>query len=204
MVELTPRERIEKIVCWAGLSTNAFALQIGLSSPQSLYQIKAGKHNISRPIAERICARYTEIDLGWLLSGKGEMFRPLERAIPYYTEDCTEVVLGKTMPSPASYITMAGCGDCDFVAPFGSRTMEPTIKQGSLLFCKRCELDDVKVGAMVLVSNGRVALVRNIAEIDATELLLKAEAQGVPPTRFDTTQITKLFVVKALLEWKNI
>lgn len=204
MVKLTPKERIEKVVCWARLSTNAFALQIGLSSPQSLYQIKVGKHNISRSIAERICTRYPEIDFGWLFAGEGEMLRPLEKPIPYYTTDCTEIVLYKTLPAPTSYVTMAGCGDCDFVAPFGSRSMEPSIRQGSLLFCKRCELDEVAIGMLVLATNGRVAQVRKVATLSATELILEADAPQTIPTRFDTTQIEKLYIVKALLEWKNI
>lgn len=204
MVRLTPKERIEKVVCWAGLSTNAFALQIGLSSPQSLYQIKVGKHNISRSIAERICTHYPEIEFGWLLSGEGEMLRPLEKPIPYYTVDCTEVALNKTLHTPTSFVTMAGCGDCDFVAPFVSRAMEPAIKQGSLLFCKRCELDEVVNGATVLATSGRVSLVRKVAAISAREIILKAEAQDILPTRLDTTQIDKLYIVKALLEWKTI
>ena len=162
MVKLTPKERIEKVVCWAGLSTNAFALQIGLSSPQSLYQIKVGKHNISRSIAERICARYPEIDFGWLFAGEGEMLRPLEKPIPYYTTDCTEIVLCKTLPAPTSYVTMAGCGDCDFVAPFGSRSMEPSIMQGSLLFCKRCEL----------LQNDLVAVYRKFCRCDSRILMV--------------------------------
>lgn len=203
MVKLTPQERIERVVCWAGLSTNAFAAQIGLSSPQSLYQIKVGKHNISRTLAERICARYAEIDFGWLFAGEGEMLRPLDKPIPYYTSDCTDVALGKHTPTPAGKITMPECGDCDFVAPYGSRTMEPEIKQGSLLFCKECRLEDLAAGAIVLVSNGRVAIVRKVAEVGALELILAATAQEVVPTRIDTTLIKGLYVVKAVLEWKN-
>lgn len=203
MVKLTPQERIERVVCWAGLSTNAFAAQIGLSSPQSLYQIKVGKHNISRTIAERICARYPEIDFGWLFAGEGEMLRPLDKPIPYYTSDCTDVVLGKHRSTPAGKITMPECGDCDFVAPYGSRILEPEIKQGSLLFCKECRLEDLTLGATIVVSNGRVAMVRKVAEAGALELLLEATAHEVAPTRLDTSLIKGLYVVKAVLEWKN-
>ena len=203
MVKLTPQERIERVVCWAGLSTNAFAAQIGLSSPQSLYQIKVGKHNISRTIAERICARYPEIDFGWLFAGEGEMLRPLDKPIPYYTSDCTDVVLGKHRSTPAGKITMPECGDCDFVAPYGSRILEPEIKQGSLLFCKECGLEDLTLGATIVVSNGRVAMVRKVAEVGALELLLEATAHEVAPTRLDTSLIKGLYVVKAVLEWKN-
>lgn len=204
MVKLTPQERIERVVCWSGLSTNAFAAQIGLSSPQSLYQIKVGKHNISRTIAERICSRYPEIDFGWLFAGEGEMLRPLDNPIPYYSSDCTDVALGKHHTTPTSKITMPECGDCDFVAPYNSRSLEPEIKQGSLLFCKECKCEDLTIGATVLVSNGRVAMMRKVAEIGELELVLEAAPCEALPTRIDTSLIKRLYVVKAVLEWKNL
>lgn len=203
MVKLTAKERIEKVVCWAGLSTNAFAIQIGLSSPQTLYQIKSEKHQISRPLAERICARYPEVDMGWLLAGEGEMLRPQERHIPYYEADCTEVALSKHL-SPSGSVMMPRCGDCDFAAPYNSRSMEPSIRQGSVLFCRRCEVEDVAVGMTVLVSNGRTAMVRRVTAVGEAELLLEAEASDMPPVRLDTTLITALYEVRAVLEWKNI
>lgn len=204
MVKLSAKERIEKVVSWTGLSTNAFAAQVGLPSPQSLYQIKGGKHNISRTIAELICSRYPEIDLAWLLAGEGEMLKGTMKPLPYYGENCSEVLLHKSSLTPLGYVTMVGCCDCDFVAPCNSAAMEPTIKQGSLLFCKRCEVGDVAAGVIVVVSNGQVAVVRRVKEIGESELRLEADAQGVPPTIFDTTQVRECYLVTAVLGWKII
>ena len=204
MVKLTPQERIERVVCWAGLSTNAFAAQIGLSSPQSLYQIKSGKHGISRTIAERICNRYPDIDFGWLMTGEGEMLRPLDKPIPYYNLDCTDVVCCTETLLASGLVTMPRCGDCDFVAPYNSRDMEPSIMQGSLLFCKWCEVEDVCVGDTVVVSSARMAMVRKVAEVGGVELLLEATTQEPLPTRLDTTLIRAIYKVKAVLEWKSI
>lgn len=202
MVKLSAKERIERVVCWAGLSTNAFAIQIGLSSPQTLYQIKSEKHQISRPLAERIRTRYPEIDLGWLLTGEGEMLRPQERHIPYYDIDCTEVALDKHF-APSGSIMIPHGGDCDFAAPYNSRDMEPTIKQGSLLFCKQCEVEDVRVGDIVVVGCARTAMVRKVAEVGEAELLLLAEASEPRKVRLDATLIKAVYVVVAILEWKN-
>lgn len=203
MIRLVGGERIEKVVCWAGLSTNAFAVQIGLSSPQSLYQIKSGKHSISRAVAERICQRYPEVDFGWLMTGEGEMLRPTEKPIPYYNTDCTEVALGKGSLHPAWCITMPRCGECDFAAPYNSRDMEPAIKQGSLLFYRRCEVEDVHEGDLVVVCSPRAAMVRKVVEVGEVELLLSAEASDSRPMHFDTTLLRPLYAVVAVLEWKN-
>ncbi len=204
IVKLTPRERIEKVVCWAGLNTSTFATHIGLSSPQTLYQIKASKHDISRAIAERICNHYPEIDFVWLFAGEGEMLRPQDASIPYYTSDCTEVALGKNPATPSGRINMVGCGDCAFVAPYNSRTMEPEVKQGSLLFCKEVAVEDLQVGALCLLSTGRVAMVRKVGEMTDTHILLLAANPNTLPTKVEITLIERLYIVKASLEWKNI
>lgn len=204
IIKLTPRERIEKVVCWAGLNTSSFATHIGLSSPQTLYQIKSGKHDISRPLAERICNHYPEVDFVWLFTGEGDMLRPQEASIPYYTGDCTEVALGKTHATPSGHINMAGCGDCDFVAPYNSRTMEPEIRQGSLLFCKRARVEELQVGTLCLIATQHTAFVRKVAEITATHILVAASDNTILPTQVERTLIVGLYIIKASLEWKNI
>lgn len=204
MIKLSAGERIERVVCWTGLNTSSFATHIGLSSPQSLYQIKAGKHQISRTIAERICARYPEIDFGWLFAGEGEMLRPQNTPIPYYTTDCTEVALGKIPATPVSYINVAGCGDCAFVAPCGSRSMEPEVRAGSLVFCKEAEVEELAAGALCIVSTGCVACVRRVAEVTAEEILLVGASPEIAPQWVRVEQIERLYIVKATLEWKNV
>lgn len=204
IIKLTPRERIERVVCWAGLNTSSFASHIGLSSPQTLYQIKAGKHDISRAIAERICNRYPEIDFVWLIAGEGEMLRPQDASIPYYTTDCQEVALGKSPLFPIGRVNMAGCGDCAFVAPYNSRAMEPEVKQGSLLFCKEAVVEELQVGSLCLVATRHTALLRKVAEITPSHIVLVASDGLTLPTSVERTLIERLYTVKASLEWKNI
>ena len=67
-------QRIESIVKWANMSTNYFARYIGLSRGENLYQIKRGHNGISRKLAERIVQHFPQIDMLWLLTGRGQMF----------------------------------------------------------------------------------------------------------------------------------
>lgn len=203
MLKLTTKERLEKVICWAGLSTSSFAEQVGLPSPQSLYQIKAGKHNLSRTIAERICDRYPEISFGWLFAGEGEMLRPQERTIPHYTTDCTEVALGRCSVIPDGRVNMAGCGDCDFVAPYTLRNMEPEVVQGSMLFCKGCEVADVALGGLYIFVLADKALLRKVGEADAEGFTLVACDERVAPVRIERSRMVRIYTIKAVLEWKN-
>ncbi|MBO7300781.1 MAG: hypothetical protein J6U53_05190 [Tidjanibacter sp.] len=203
MLKLSAKERIEKVICWTGLNTSSFAVQIGLSSPQSLYQIKAGKHNLSRTIAERICNRYPEIDFCWLFAGEGEMLRPQEASIPYYTIDCTEVALGKIPTLPTGRCNMVWCGDSDFAAPYTLRTMEPEVKQGSMLFCKECASGDIVSGGLYIFVLGGKSLLRKVGEVMEESVELVACDQRVAPLRIERRQIVRLYTIKASLEWKN-
>lgn len=70
---MTDFEIITKVAKYTELSFNKLAKEIGLTSPQTFYDIKAGKHGISKELAEKIHARYLNISEAWLLTGNGEM-----------------------------------------------------------------------------------------------------------------------------------
>lgn len=70
---MSDNEIIAKVAEYTGLSFNKLAKEIGLTSPQTFYDIKAGKHGISKELAEKIKARYLNINEAWLLTGNGDM-----------------------------------------------------------------------------------------------------------------------------------
>lgn len=69
-------DRIEEVAKIENLTLNALAKKLGLKTSQRFYDIKAGKHGISRELAETIQAKYLNINLSWLLTGEGEKFIP--------------------------------------------------------------------------------------------------------------------------------
>lgn len=73
---MSDSERIRRLEEYTGLSLNKLAAAIGIKSPQTFYDIKSGKHGISKDLAERIKAKYLNINISWLLSGEGEMTTP--------------------------------------------------------------------------------------------------------------------------------
>ena len=72
---MTDIEIITRVAEYTGLSFNKLAKEIGLTSPQTFYDIKAGKHGISKELAEKIHAQYLNINEAWLLTGEGEMLK---------------------------------------------------------------------------------------------------------------------------------
>ena len=94
---MTDWQRLEQVIKMVGLSTNAFALAIGLGRSETIYQIKRGQHGISKALAQRIVQKYPDINIAWLLTGEGEMTvvpQPVQtgtetrhRTIPYFDKD---------------------------------------------------------------------------------------------------------------------
>ncbi|MEG2480326.1 MAG: hypothetical protein RSA50_08655, partial [Mucinivorans sp.] len=70
---MTNWQRLEQVVRWSGMSTNKFAMSIGLKRSENLYQIKRGNFGISKELARLICAKYPMISRLWLLTGEGQM-----------------------------------------------------------------------------------------------------------------------------------
>ena len=70
---MTDWQRLEQVIKWTGLSTNAFATGIGLKRSENLYQIKRGNNRISKNLAELIVRKYGSVNRAWLLTGEGEM-----------------------------------------------------------------------------------------------------------------------------------
>lgn len=95
---MTDIEIIAKVAEYTGLSFNKLAKEIGLTSPQTFYDIKAGKHGISKELAEKIHARYLNINEAWLLTGNGEM---LKGEVQYV--ECEEVKEKKSMANVAMF-----------------------------------------------------------------------------------------------------
>lgn len=70
--QLSDIERIQIMADMRGLSLNAFARSLGYKTAQIFYDIKKGKHRISRELANKIHEKYLEYDLAWILTGTHE------------------------------------------------------------------------------------------------------------------------------------
>ena len=71
---MTDSERISKLAEYSGLSIKKLSEEIGLKTVQTLYDIKNGKHGISKEVANKIKGKYLNINTTWLLTGEGDMF----------------------------------------------------------------------------------------------------------------------------------
>ena len=96
-------QRIEAVIKWANMSTNYFALYIGLARGENLYQIKRGNNGISLDVADRIVSKFPQVDKLWLLTGEGQMFseeRIRGAQIPYCNVDVEQGIAHLSISTP--------------------------------------------------------------------------------------------------------
>lgn len=149
--KMTDWQRLEQVICWTGLSTNAFAARIGLRRSENLYQIKRGNNGISKELAELIVTKYPSLNRAWLLTGDGEMFAAaacapdgrLRGGIPLYNTDAVRLAaapdeaLAGTVPE--HWIDVPGFGDCDFAGVATGDAMAPEVPAGAIVALKRVD-----------------------------------------------------------------
>lgn len=70
---MTGSEKINKVLLHLKLNANQFAKALELGRTQGLYDILDGTIEISKKMANKIAAKFPEINSVWLLTGEGEM-----------------------------------------------------------------------------------------------------------------------------------
>ncbi len=69
---MTQQERLRELSNWLGMSFNAMAKEVGVSS-QKFYDIMGGRSQVTELFANKVCNRFREISLSWLMTGSGSM-----------------------------------------------------------------------------------------------------------------------------------
>ena len=139
---MTSRERVVKYLDSKGISRYRFYKTTGLSNG---FLDKKG--NIRADLCEKICSHFEDLDLNWLITGKGEMLKgeiPVKNfkklGSPYYNVDFManfELVYNNQTANPDYYIdfepfNIPGAVWCNV----SGKSMEPEISNGDMVLIK--------------------------------------------------------------------
>lgn len=198
-------QRIESVVKWANMTTNYFARYIGLSRGENLYQIKRGHNGISRKLAERIVQHFPQIDLLWLLTGRGQMFAAGSEdrgvQIPFFNADVEKSIRGIELLNPDGYVVLPMGDEADCALYYYGRAMGAVLPAGALVFLKEADVESVIPGGIYVVVTRKIATLRHLhSGADALSVRLTAPGEG----GFDemvvkNRDIQKIYRVKAHL-----
>ncbi|MEG1622032.1 MAG: S24 family peptidase [Alistipes sp.] len=158
-------QRLEEVIRKADMTTNYFARYIGLSRGENLYQIKRGNYGISRDLAQRIVARFPDINLLWLLTGEGQMSDSNElrgAQIPFFRTD-VEHDLSRIDEMQAEGEWMVPMvADSDFAMLYMGQAMSPRIPAGSVVFLKKVDVATIILGGEYAIISRKIITLRNV------------------------------------------
>lgn len=155
--------RIESVIRWANMTTNYFARYIGLPRGENLYQIKRGNNGISRDVAERIVAKFPEIDLLWLLTGHGQMFsgsRQLGAQIPFFRADAELQIMQTDKLRPECDLVIPPLADCDLAMLYTGRVMGHVTPAGTIVLLKKWPTDAIIPGEEYVIVSQKIVTLR--------------------------------------------
>lgn len=166
--------RVEAVIKWANMSTNYFARYIGLARGENLYQIKRGNNGISFDVADRIVAKFPQIDKLWLLTGEGQMFADtMARGaqIPFYRVDPEQSIRQLAELEPESNLLVPMVGSCDCAMCYTGRAMGSVVPPGTIVLLKAVELDAIIPGGEYVIVGRKIVTLRIVRAVEGEEKL---------------------------------
>lgn len=203
-------QRIERVVRWTGLSVNSFALSVGLSRGENLYQIKRGNNGISRELAGMIASKYPQVSRGWLLTGEGDMFndQTVRRAsIPFYDADIEKYVTSPARFTSKSYISIPGVEDAEFGALYHGRAMGEAVPTGAMVLVRKVGgVQNLIPGGDYVVVGEEFTMLRRVRREAGSNMLrlLPLDADNFDEVRVAVADVKELYLVKTVVINKTI
>ena len=198
-MQLSDWQRIEKIVRWAGLSVNSFALNIGLPRGENLYQIKRGNNGVSKELAEQIAAKYPEINRAWILTGQGEMLigEGERSVIPAYDMDVVYLAGLDRLPNPSHTLSLPRIRNATFAAMVMNRAMEPGIPNGATVIVDEITPAQIIPGYPHIVVTDKISVLRTARRpAEEDRITLKALNPDFDDIVIDICEIRRVYAVR--------
>lgn len=171
-------ERLEMVIKWAGLTTHAFAMKIGLKRSENVYRIIRRKENVSLRLSSLILETYDQINRDWFLYGEGKMivntndYQNKCNTIPYYTSSCKNI-FDKT---PLFNFSLPFFQEADLAITVSDKAMEPLIPMGSTIILKQISSDIIIYGQTYSIETEDLSMIRVVRKREGSdnEIILEA------------------------------
>ena len=201
-------QRVEAVIKWANMTTNYFARYIGLARGENLYQIKRGNNGISLDVANRIVAKFPQVDKLWLLTGEGQMFsdaRLRGAQIPYYHTDVERGITELEKLEPDSYLVVPQAGECDFAMCYTGRAMGPSIPSGTILLLKAIDRDAIIPGSEYVIVGRKIVTLRTVrtSPEDERVRLVAGDRENYDDIVLNINDIVAVYKIKGKLTVTN-
>ena len=201
----TTKDRLLELLEDLGLGQNKFEEMCGISRGT----IAHSKGDMSSTNLSKISNTYPEVNIEWLVSGIGDMFKDVPvksytEGIPYYNVDFEmgfDLMVNDQTANPEYNISFAPYNKCDVWCNARGNSMYPTIASGDIIALKEVRdfsfLVSDEIYAIV-TSNG----LRTIKRLrDAGEdYVLIPDNKNFSEQRINKSLVTKVYQVKGCMK----
>lgn len=193
---MTDKDKIIALHHYTGMSLKRIAEECNIGTPQTLYDIKNGKHGISREVAAKIRHRFPRISLTWLLAGIGDMLDSDDGLSHLSGNTATRVPLlpVSAFAGPIKAFTSDGVRlrECETVysptmgaelaMTVSGDSMEPALQDGTVIFIKKIN-DEAFIpwGHTMVLDTENGAFIKDIFPGDTPDLVLARSKNGRYP-----------------------
>lgn len=142
-MEDSVKERLREFISYKGLKIRQFCRSIGAASSY----VSSMRNGVSQAMAIKIKEVYPELNLDWLLFGKGEMLvqepkRSYEHGVPYYDVDFMggfDVLAPDQTSNPEYLIDFPSYNRATCWCNVTGHSMEPEIHHGDIIALQHIE-----------------------------------------------------------------
>lgn len=174
-----------------------------------------GQNNgISEDNLSRFLAHYPEVNIEWLMTGRGEMLENKEETTqmppsvsydpevgkPYYDVDFLggfSEILNSQVTVPTTNIVIRGFEKADLWCNVTGHSMEPKINHGDIIALRRCRLEDIQYGEIYAVVLDTIRTIKILRRSKDPQQLrfIPINTQDYDEQEFPMSRITHIFEV---------
>ena len=174
-----------------------------------------GQNNgISEDNLSRFLAYYPEVNIEWLMTGRGEMLENKEETTPispsvsydpevgkpYYDVDFLggfSEIFNSQVTVPTTNIVIKGFEKADLWCNVTGHSMEPKINHGDIIALRRCRLEDIQYGEIYAVVLDTIRTIKILRRSKDPQQLrfIPINTQDYDEQEFPMSRITHIFEV---------
>ena len=174
-----------------------------------------GQNNgISEDNLSRFLAYYPEVNIEWLMTGRGEMLEnkeettPISPAVsydpevgkPYYDVDFLggfSEIFNSQVTVPTTNIVIRGFEKADLWCNVTGHSMEPKINHGDIIALRHCRLEDIQYGEIYAVVLDTIRTIKILRRSKDPQQLrfIPINTQDYDEQEFPMSRITHIFEV---------
>lgn len=196
--------RLMATIEWLNMTSNAFAMQIGLTRCENLYQIKRGNFGITRDLADRITTHFPEINRTWLLTGAGHMLTSQSNNghnIPYYDYEVEQLLSKIDDTEPTGFVDMPLVTGCEIIVKSNCKAMVNAQNFSTHLFVRNVDPTEVTTEKEYVLMLPRETVWRRVKAVNGYNITLLAyNSEIAPDVTIDITDIVQAWQVVAKMD----